>query len=92
MGIYPSYGKTTVWYTLVMAKSQLDTYKLWQNHNMQIPLELNEVKRFPFMSFYDPKIGETQRISSMVQTLLGEACDGTCTHPQMRKSVKTYDK
>ena len=34
LGMHPSYGKTTVSFALVMAKSQLDTYKLRQNHNL----------------------------------------------------------
>ena len=76
LSMYPSYSKTTVWYALVMAKSQLDPYKLWQNHNLIYPSYGNTVtSRYPlismkltdspFMSFYDPKIRETQRIWSM---------------------------
>ena len=46
-----SYGKTTVWYALVMAKSQLDTYKLWQNHNLIYPSYGNTIKcRYPLSS------------------------------------------
>ena len=63
-----------LWYALVMAKSQLGTYKLWQNHNLIYPSygntitcrhPLSSVNIFPFMSFCDPKIVETQRIWSM---------------------------
>ena len=45
----------------IEVKSQLDIPQLWQNQNLWIPLELNEVNRFPFMSFYALKIGETQK-------------------------------
>ena len=63
-----------LWYALVMAKSQLGTYKLWQNHNLIFPSygntitcrhPLSSVNIFPFMSFCDPKIVETQRIWSV---------------------------
>ena len=51
LGMYPSYGKTTVWYALVMAKSQLDTYKLWQNHNLIYPSYGNTITcRYPLSS------------------------------------------
>ena len=51
LGMYPSYGKTRVWYALVMAKSQLDTYKLWQNHNLIYPSYGNTITcRYPLSS------------------------------------------
>ena len=47
LGMYPSYGKSTVW----SAKSQPDTHKLCQNHNLIYPSDGNTIAcRYPLSS------------------------------------------
>ena len=91
LGMYPSYGKTTVWYALVMAKSQPDTYKIWQNHNLIYPSYGNTLTcRYPLSSM---RLTDSPSWDSMIPKL-EKLTESEAWSPSLvaQKSIFTWNK